>query len=306
MLLSIISIAYLCICTGLASTRSISNARRRISLDMSAYTVIGASGGIAESVYSKLIDQGLAANVILTSKPYSPSLIDKNSIYIGNFEKNTVSKGSQIMSIDKLLEGSVVIVSDDSGDERLVGKIEKDGTNEAEKAINKVISILPKNVKSVICAHKASDGSNKFNLFRSNPSAAYKTWCQQNNIPFLSLQYGQLIGGIVGCEPTPFLSMPLAEPEIDPSFVLRSTVLNDVKDNKFASIELCTRESLSQAIVQALSQNILSTTSASTSSPAAAVVEALVISIVGSPLGPAEWKQVFNRISNKDDAEVSY
>ncbi len=271
--------------------------------EVSKVAIIGSAGGVCETVTSKLIDIGIPTKLLINRSPYSPVLRGKedsrSSVLLGDFEKNMAISNSQSVPINTFLENSIIIVSDDDGDENLVGP-RNNGESEAEKIMMKLLSILPKSIKSVICTSKvSSESDNKLSLFfRSRPSEAYKKWCEQNNVPYLCLQYGQLIGGISGCEPTPFLGMPLLEPEIHPSYVLRSVVLSDSKTNKYASTEPCTRESLSEAIIQILQQNILTSLNQLS-------VETLIISIIGQPLKQAEWKQLFNRISNSNNIEIS-
>ena len=55
-------------------------------------------------------------------------------------------------------------------------------------------------------------------------------------------------GGVPGAEPLPFMGLPLLEPELHPSYVLRSVVLTSATSNQYAATEVCTRGALGEAV----------------------------------------------------------
>jgi len=270
--------------------------------------VIGSAGGVAETIASKLIESGASVSVVFNRSPLSPVLqsqATRAALFVGDLDKKTANRLStaQSMSLSELLEGKDVIIVDDNGDETLPGVIKaQDGNGgDGERVMNKALNVLPKNIKSVTCASKVNvDEGNKIGmLFKSKSASAYRSWCEQNSVSFSAFQYGQLTGGIIGCEPTPFLGMPLLEPEVHPSYALRAVVMSDPKLNKYAASELCTRDSLSEAVVKSLDPEI-----GGRKQKQSSAVEALVVSIVGKPVSAAGWKQLFARVQNANDLEV--
>lgn len=280
----------------------------RSALSMSSQVVvIGGAGGVAETIASKLADSGASVSVVLNRSPLSPVLASQASrvaLFVGDLDKKTATRvsASQTVSLSELLDGKDVVVADDDGDETLPGVVKaQEGNGEGDKVMNKALNVFSKSIKSVTCASKVStDDNNKIGvLFKSKTSSAYRSWCEQNGVPFSAFQYGQLTGGIIGCEPTPFLGMPLLEPEVHPSYALRAVVMSDPKLNKYAASELCTRDSLSEAVVKSLDPEV-----AGSKQKQSTPVEALVVSIVGKPTSPAGWKQLFARVQNANDLEV--
>ena len=65
---------------------------------------------------------------------------------------------------------------------------------------------------------------------------------------FLSFPRCSTIGGVPGAEPLPFVGLPLLEPELHPSYVLRSVVLTSPTSNQYASAEVCTRGAIGEAV----------------------------------------------------------
>lgn len=269
--------------------------------------IIGSAGSVAETIASKFIESGATVSAVLNRSPLSPVLqsqATRMALFIGDLDKKTASRvsTSQSVSLPELLEGKDIIIVDDDGDETLPGVVKaQDGNGEGEKVMNKALNLLSKNIKSVTCASKVNvDEGNKIGmLFKSKSASAYRSWCEQNSVPFSAFQYGQLTGGIIGCEPTPFLGMPLLEPEVHPSYALRAVVMSDPKLNKYAASELCTRDSLSEAIVKSLDPEV-----AGSKQKQATSIEALVVSIVGKPVSLAGWKQLFGRVQNANNLEV--
>ena len=66
-------------------------------------------------------------------------------------------------------------------------------------------------------------------MFGGAASTVFENFVQSNKIPFSVVRYGKLTGGIPDVEPIPFMGFPLLEPEIHPSYVLRSVVLSNAR-----------------------------------------------------------------------------
>ena len=100
-----------------------------------------------------------------------------------------------------------------------------------------------------------------------------------------------MIGGIPGAEPLPFMGLLALEPELHPSFILRSVVLSDPASNKYADSEVCTREAISEAAVRYIDAGSQG-------------LESLVVSISGEPLSDNEWDRQFVKLSTGSNAEL--
>ena len=68
-------------------------------------------------------------------------------------------------------------------------------------------------------------------------------------------RFGELTGGIPGAEPLPFTGFPLLEPELHPSYVLQSVVLSNAQ-TKYASAEICTRNTITEVISRAVTKGL--------------------------------------------------
>ena len=156
-------------------------------------------------------------------------------------------------------ERLVVVAVGDPGDELLLTSA-KDEDDKDKGAFplqvswlfNNVNNILQGTVKSsgsdisIICAASVDPEtgvglgkeSGGFNLggFLKSPSSlsaavtAFRSLCSDKRdgvaAVFGLLRYGKLTGGVPGAEPLPFMSMPLLEPELHPSYTLNTVLLN--------------------------------------------------------------------------------
>ena len=274
------------------------------NLEKQKIAVIGMAGGLAETVICSLLDKNIDVSALLDEAPYSPELTNKlkstnkNVLYYCDYDKNTATANQNTMPIMNVLENRLVVMIDDRGVDSLVGSGAKDEVDkDVEKMMNKLISGLPRSISGFVCATKftfASEGNKIGKLFGSKTASSYKTWCEQNNIPFINLQYGNLIGGIPGCDPLPLVGLPLKEPEVDQSYVLRGVIINDLKSNAYATTEKCTRQSLAESLLQSIN-NV---------GKDQKVLEALIVSIVGKSPSTTDWRQLFSRVTNSNNIDI--
>ena len=265
------------------------------------------------------------------------------SIKASKSSKSETTTTSQILSTTSQ-QKLIVIAVGDPGDESLLTSVEDEDDIEqgaipvrVSKLFSKVSDILQKNANSktgnsdisIICAAsvdsetgvglgKSSGGFGLGTLLRPASSlessvSAMKSFFSSSSSGgvFGLFRYGKLSGGIPGAEPLPFLSMPLLEPELHPSYVLNTVLLNPISSSddsskvtasmKNAASEIVTRNSLAEAIVQLVSR----TTSASRKGPPV-VVDSFIQSIEGPVMGPAEWDKAFGRlvVAASKDANV--
>ena len=95
-----------------------------------------------------------------------------------------------------------------------------------------------------------------FNPFGGSASSkVFREWCECRDRPFSLFRYGKLSGGVMGKEPVPFIGLPALEPELHPSYKLKSCVLTRPFNNLFtvSDDDICTRDTLAEAIVQSIS-----------------------------------------------------
>eukprot|EP01041_Mallomonas_annulata_P011586 gene11586-24248_t len=271
----------------------------RTIMQMQKVAVIGVSGGVAEVISLKLKERGIETTTILDSRPCSPILsqsISKNEIkfYYGDIDKGLSSLTSQSTSqIKDILNEKLVIIVGDEGDEalRVTLPLSEDERRQARQMFGKVIKSLPPTVKGVISALStlSEDMGGLAKLMGDKGSTDLQQWCEQNNKPFSNLKFGKLIGGVPGREPLPFFGLPLLEPELHPSYILRSAVLS-VAFNKYAQNEICTRETLGEVLSRLVDKDLN--------------IQAQVISIAGKPPLDKEWDQIFARVVSKSDVEL--
>ena len=186
----------------------------------------------------------------------------------------------------------IVVVGDSVADEDQL----KDEL--AGPLFNKLSKILPPNVKGLICASGANEEASQGglgNIFGNVGSTVFEKFVQSNNVPFSVVRYGKLTGGIPGAEPIPFMGFPLVEPEIHPSYVLRSVVLSNTKDNKYSAIESCTRDSLGETITRLIKTDLYKSSSN---------FNAQVISLAGPAPTEKEWKINFAKLAGGKDVEL--
>jgi hypothetical protein len=262
--------------------------------------VIGSAGGAAETIAYKLMSAATKSTVtvILDRKPISSSLkqciLDtKSEVYWGeSLDKEVVNMNGRMTTIDQLLENKVVIAVGDTGDDTL-RQFDPKKRDTPASILDAVSRKLPTNMIGMLCSiDSASDGSGGIGgLFGRKISDSLNEFCTKNNVPFSLLKYGKLTGGVPGNEPLPFMGLPALEPELHPSYILRSVILTDT-NNQYSSSDICTRESLAEATVRLL--NVEGGES----------LQGQVVSIAGEPPSDKEWMQLFSRLKSSDNVEI--
>lgn len=273
---------------------------RRMAIDMNGNRalVVGRAGGIAETISLRLQQLGVSTAVALDRYPFSPHLAESKGdidVYIGDISSlKNINVPTQQTTLTSVADDRIVILCGDEGDETLRGPIDRNSKLPSSTLIEETLKILPKSVSSVVTTASVSSNAGALGSLFNSKSAIdiVKKWCQDNNKPLSSIRYGKLTGGITGMEALPFMGMPMLEPEIHPSYVLKSVVLADPSNNKYADSELCTRDSLSEALARLVSRKLYG-------------VDALIVSIVGSTPTDKEWERLFGRVTNKENAELA-
>lgn len=257
-------------------------------------SVIGLAGSVAETIAIKLSERGASVTAVLDRQPTSPVLLEKMKnkkldvmLFSGDFDA-------------KMMASRTLVAVEDEGDEALRGgpgtdykNKKKDQKSEVAPMMDKLVKALEPSLNSLICvapAEPATGSGGLGNIFASRGPEAFKKWCTQNGKPFSLLQYGQLTGAVPGAEPIPMIGLPALEPELHPSYSLPGIVLSAVGTNKYASTEMCTRDSLAEATARCVVRGT--------------PLETLVLSIAGEAPTEKEWNVLFNRFSSSSDAEL--
>lgn len=271
-------------CNRLSATPSSSSSVPSIA-------VVGFSGGSAEAVAYKFFTRGYPVSIILDDEPISPAVKKTINYYCGDLEKQLDDAQGKLHTAASLLQGKIVVVVGDSVPD------EDSKTDElAGPLFTKLEKVLPSSTKAIICATGASsetDGNALSNLFGKSGSNVFKKFTSSNSIPLSIVKFGKLTGGIPEAEPIPFMGMPLIEPDVHPSYILRSVVLSTA-DNKFSAIEPCTRDSLAETIARLVGQQIHLSND----------FNAQVISIAGMPPTENDWSTIFVRATTGSNVEL--
>mmetsp|Transcript_5529 Transcript_5529/g.8205 ORF Transcript_5529/g.8205 Transcript_5529/m.8205 type:complete len:519 (-) Transcript_5529:948-2504(-) len=229
---------------------------------------------------------------------------------------------------DKLIIAAI----GDQGDESLLTSAQDlediskgDIVSRVGKAFNRIYDSLKKAVTvsdadiSIVCAASVdpdtgvglSKGSSNFgigSILKSpatlsapiNALRSFYTSSCGNGAAFGLLRYGTLTGGVPGAEPLPFISMPLLEPELHPSYVLNSVLMTSIQATedgkaassmKYAASEFCTRDSLAESIVQFLIRT------SQLKKATQVELDSFIQSIEG-PSSPSQedWDKIFSRL----------
>lgn len=280
------------------------NARVRMSsVTRQSVVVIGVAGGVAETITADLSSRSVPVIAILDRPPCSPLLKSAScTVLSGDIENSLVdmASGRDVRnSFAEYLSGKIIVAVDDAGDEglrRIPGVKEDERTNVAEQLLTRAFKRLPPTVTAIvsIASMEAAASRGGFgSVFGQSGYEQAKTWCQKNDRPFSAMKYGKLIGGVPGAEPVSFVGLPQVEPELHPSFRLRS-VLFTTPNNKYAATELCTRKSMGGSVARLVGQPNVNTGD----------VDALVISIAGDDPTDKDWERLFGRLSASGDVEV--
>lgn len=292
----------------------------------SAVVVVGCAGGAAESIACKLMSGGIPTTLVLDRKPASPvlmSLLEKHGgeVFYGELDRelrSVLPSTSPVSSIETLLSNKLLIAVGDDGDDVIKSAENRQrGKDSDSLASAKVLNLLTKkltpSLKGIICTvDSASDASTGIGgtLFGRKCSDNLADFCTKASLPFSLLKVGQLTGGVPGKEPLPFIGLPALEPELHPSYTLLSVILTDIKSSSKSSSSssaalegnLCTRESLSEAVLRLLKEG--SGSSSSSNELQIPSLQGQVISIAGNPPSDKEWKQLFARLRSADNVEI--
>lgn len=254
--------------------------------------IIGQAGGIAEELIIRLNQQGKKIIGVFPREPYTKQILKENRIIFNDFDK-----GVDSLPLASLAAGKTIVLCNDDGDSDLLKSsgitISPADKSKSITMIENVSKALPTNVKSIILASSAKLDTQVVGIFNKVPVSTASTlrqWSEKNGVPFSLLRYGYLIGGIRSFETTPFLGLPLLEPELHPSYILRSATLNNVEYSKYANEEICTRSTCVDGILQILQRKT--------------AIETFITSTEGKPLEESDWDQLFARISTSNNSEM--
>ena len=209
-------------------------------------------------------------------------------------------------SLSSVLGGKVVIAVGDPGDDDLrgngdgddgFGRFVKKVPSPALPMLAKLAKTIPENIASLVLTMSASEDEEAmkagFAPFGAPASSKlFREWCESKGKSFSLFRYGTLSGGVTGNAPVPFVGLPTADPELHPSYALRSCVLTRPFGNlvTVTKDDMCTRDTLAEAIVQSVGRSM--------------PVEAQVLSTEGKALSQAEWSSSFQRLSTEGSSQL--
>ena len=142
------------------------------------------------------------------------------------------------------MQGRIVVAVNDEGDDDLRGLTKeqrKEKISTSGPIMEALLKSLQPSVQSLLFATsvEADTAQGMFGKAGgSSGSEIFRGWCKTNNKPFSLLRYGKLTGGVPGAGPLPFIGLPLQEPELHPSYLLRSVVLTTLSSNQYAASEV--------------------------------------------------------------------
>lgn len=292
-MMTLISSSSLLLAVGLLPLTLAFTAHMKLS-DMPV-AIVGCAGGAAETVACKLLGSSMRPTLLLDRTPLSPVLRaamkeSRVAAYWGDVETGLESSDGSARPLDQILAGKRLIVLGDEGDDTVREEPPSKERSRASTLLNAVAKKLPTSVTGVICAidSKADAMSGIGAIFGRKVSESFDDFCSRSSLPFSLLRYGQLTGGIPGNEPLPFLGLPALEPELHPSYTLRSVLITDL-NSKYSDSDLCTRDSLAEACVRLLQQK---------------PVQGRLLSIAGDVPTDKDWNLLFSRLNADSDVEI--
>lgn len=295
-----------------SSGRSLS--RRSLRMASSDFAVVGVAGGAAETVSCRLLAEGKKVVTILDRAPSSPIIVEEakknGGVYISEDLESDIQSLIPGMtapaSLSSVLGGKVVIAVGDPGDDDLrgngdgddgFGRFVKKVPSPALPMLAKLAKTIPDNIASLVLTMSVSEDEDAmkagFAPFGAPASSKlFREWCESKGKSFSLFRYGTLSGGVTGNAPVPFVGLPTADPELHPSYAMRSCVLTRPFGNLFTvtNEDMCTRDTLAEAIVQSVERTT--------------PVEAQVLSTEGKALSKAEWSNSFQRLSTAGSSEL--
>lgn len=295
-----------------------SSSRRSLwcSLKMqgSDFAVVGVAGGAAETVSCRLLEEGKNVVTILDREPSSPVIMEEAKKNGGVYISEDLERDIQSLvpgmtaptSVSSVLGGKIVIAVGDPGDDDLrgngdgddgFGRLVKKVPSPALPMLAKLAKTIPDNIRSLVLTMSVSEDEDAmkagFAPFGAPASSKlFREWCEDKGKTFSLFRYGKLSGGVTGNAPIAFVGLPTSDPELHPSYALRSCVLTRPFGNLVTmdTEDMCTRDTLAEAIVQSVES--------------AKPVEAQLLSTVGKALSRAEWSNSFQRLSTEGSSEL--
>ena len=260
-----------------------------------AVAVVGCAGGAAETVACKLLGSSVLPTIVLDRSPISPVLRAaikeaKVEVYYGDAETKLEAMDGSVRQLEQILAGKQLIVIGDDGDHGLREETPDKDKSKAAAILSTVSRKLPDSITGVVCAidSRADSMSGIGAIFGRKISESFSEFCSKSNTPFSLLRYGQLTGGVPGNEPLPFLGMPALEPELHPSYTLRSVLITDLS-SKYSDSDLCTRDSLAEACIRLLQEK---------------PVQCRLLSIAGDTPTDKDWSLLLSRLKADSDVEI--
>lgn len=296
------------------STSSRRVLRQHMRMMGSDFAVVGVAGGAAETVSCRLLEEGKNVVTILDREPSSPVIMEEakknGGVYISEDLEGEIQSLVPGMtaptSLSSVLGGKVVIAVGDPGDDDLrgngdgddgFGRFVKKVPSPALPMLAKLAKTIPENIASLVLTMSASEDEEAmkagFAPFGAPASSKlFREWCESKGKSFSLFRYGTLSGGVTGNAPVPFVGLPTADPELHPSYALRSCVLTRPFGNlvTVTKEDMCTRDTLAEAIVQSVERSM--------------PVEAQVLSTEGKALSQAEWSSSFQRLSTEGSSQL--
>lgn len=284
--------------------------------------ICGAAGGTAETIACNVLDlakhnQIDEVTLILDQAPFSPKLLShrgsegiKLNVFFGELERGKVQKlglsgnvEATSVNFQQILDKRVIVAVDDLGDAAIRQEVidkKSPRKNQALEVLQQLSRVAPSSVSSVVCGisletEKEQSETGIGKLISGNKGISMlRKWSESSNVPFSSIRYGELVGAVPGLEPIPFLSLPLAEPELDPSYELLSVVCSSKQDIRVSTKEKCTRDNLANVLTRLfLKQRVALQQRQGV--PLAAD-NSLIISIPGNSPTEREWDSIFQRL----------
>ena len=260
-----------------------------------AIAVVGCAGGAAEIVACKLLDSSMRPTLVLDRAPVSPVLraaIKESRVeaYYGDVDVKLEAMDGSVRQLEQLLAGKHLIAIGDDGDDALREETPDKDKSKAAAILSAVMRKMPASITGVVCAidSKTDAMSGIGAIFGRKISESFSEFCGKSNAPFSLLRYGQLTGGVPGNEPLPFLGMPALEPELHPSYTLRSVLITDLS-SKYSDSDLCTRDSLAEACIRLLQEK---------------PVQGRLLSIAGDTPTDKDWNLLLSRLKADGDVEI--
>eukprot|EP00981_Chlorochromonas_danica_P009260 scaffold2582_cov162-Ochromonas_danica.AAC.29 len=245
--------------------------------------IVGAAGSAAENAAAQILQANPSEDLVLwlDKRPFSPLLNGARAnvkVLYGEKQDREVLK--------QILKDRVLVALEDPGDLSLRDDDEegKEWKNPSLPLLAQVAKAVPEGQPSkVVLATFLSDSGDlkgPLAFFSRRGSTAIKEWAKQEGKPLSVICFEKVVGGVPGREPPPFLSIPLTEPELHPSYRLTSAQLSLPQPQMKEAVS--TRQTLGQLISVLVEEEVQ--------------VEALLTSTTGPELSREAWTESFQRL----------